>query len=125
MMSSCVCGFQESDNSVRLKIASLLGLLSKTQGFSPDCIVDDAVNTLSNESMSGYFVRCKKHLCRLVFVRYSQCLFLCVSESHQVLAQLLDTLLIIGTQLPDKTAVIQRLIDVACKVKNILYVPVF
>lgn len=42
--------FQETDNSVRLKIASLLGLLSKTQGFSPDCIVDDAINTLSNES---------------------------------------------------------------------------
>lgn len=41
---------------------------------------------------------------------------LSVSESHQVLAQLLDTLLIIGTQLPDKIAVIQRLIDVACKV---------
>lgn len=40
----------------------------------------------------------------------------CVLESHQVLAQLLDTLLIIGTQLPDKIAVIQRLIDVACKV---------
>ncbi len=39
-----------------------------------------------------------------------------VLESHQVLAQLLDTLLIIGTQLPDKIAVIQRLIDVACKV---------
>uniref|UniRef100_A0A671R5L0 Integrator complex subunit 4 n=1 Tax=Sinocyclocheilus anshuiensis TaxID=1608454 RepID=A0A671R5L0_9TELE len=41
--------------------------------------------------------------------------FACVLESHQVLAQLLDTLLIIGTQLPDKIAVIQRLIDVACK----------
>uniref|UniRef100_A0A8C1GQW9 Integrator complex subunit 4 n=1 Tax=Cyprinus carpio TaxID=7962 RepID=A0A8C1GQW9_CYPCA len=76
---------QESDNSVRLKIASLLGLLSKTQGFAPDCVVDDAINTLSSE------------------------------KSHQVLAQLLDTLLIIGTQLPDKIAVIQRLIDVACK----------
>ena len=35
---------------MRLKIASLLGLLSKTQGFSPDCIVDDAINTLNNES---------------------------------------------------------------------------
>lgn len=41
---------QETDNSVRLKIASLLGLLSRTQGFSPDCIVDDAINTISNES---------------------------------------------------------------------------
>ncbi|XP_016148260.1 integrator complex subunit 4-like [Sinocyclocheilus grahami] len=77
--------YKESDNSVRLKIASLLGLLSKTQGFAPDCIVDDAINTLNNE------------------------------KSHQVLAQLLGTLLIIGTQLPDKIAVIQRLIDVACK----------
>ncbi|TRZ02149.1 hypothetical protein DNTS_014240, partial [Danionella cerebrum] len=75
----------ESDNSVRLKIASLLGLLSKTQGFSPDCIVEDAVNTLSTE------------------------------KSHQVLAQLLDTLLIIGSQLPDKFSIIQRLIAVACK----------
>lgn len=35
---------------MRLKIASLLGLLSKTQGFSPDCIVDDFINTLANES---------------------------------------------------------------------------
>uniref|UniRef100_A0A8C1GK89 Integrator complex subunit 4 n=1 Tax=Cyprinus carpio TaxID=7962 RepID=A0A8C1GK89_CYPCA len=77
--------YKESDNSVRLKIASLLGLLSKTQGFAPDCIVDDAINTLNNE------------------------------KSHQVLAQLLGTLLIIGTQLPDKIAVVQRLIDVACK----------
>lgn len=42
--------FQETDSSVRLKIASLLGLLSKTQGFSPDCIVDDAISTLGNES---------------------------------------------------------------------------
>lgn len=42
--------FQETDSAVRLKIASLLGLLSKTNGFSPDCIVDDAINTLSNES---------------------------------------------------------------------------
>uniref|UniRef100_A0A8B9RG24 Integrator complex subunit 4 n=1 Tax=Astyanax mexicanus TaxID=7994 RepID=A0A8B9RG24_ASTMX len=33
--------YKEIDNSVRLKIASLLGLLSKTPGFSPDCIVDD------------------------------------------------------------------------------------
>ncbi len=51
-----------------------------------------------------------------------------VLESHQVLAQLLDTLLIIGTQLPDKIAVIQRLIDVACKVivitKKISSIPI-
>lgn len=35
---------------MRLKIASLLGLLSKTAGFSPDCIMDDAINILQNES---------------------------------------------------------------------------
>ncbi|XP_035535875.1 integrator complex subunit 4 [Morone saxatilis] len=77
--------YKETDNSVRLKIASLLGLLSKTQGFSPDCIVDDAISTLGNE------------------------------KSHQVLAQLLDTLLVIGTQLPESPTVRQRLIEVACK----------
>ncbi|XP_062408896.1 integrator complex subunit 4 isoform X2 [Sardina pilchardus] len=77
--------YKETDTSVRLKIASLLGLLSKTQGFSPDCIVDDAISTLNNE------------------------------KSHQVLAQLLDTLLVIGTQLPDTVAITQRLIEVACK----------
>ncbi|XP_070685436.1 integrator complex subunit 4 [Pempheris klunzingeri] len=77
--------YKETDNSVRLKIASLLGLLSKTQGFTPDCIVDDAINTLGNE------------------------------KSHQVLAQLLDTLLVIGTQLPESPTVRQRLIEVACK----------
>uniref|UniRef100_UPI0037E8079B integrator complex subunit 4 n=1 Tax=Semicossyphus pulcher TaxID=241346 RepID=UPI0037E8079B len=77
--------YKETDNSVRLKIASLLGLLSKTQGFSPDCIVDDALNTLSNE------------------------------KSHQVLAQLFDTLLVIGTQLPESPAIRQRLIEMACK----------
>ncbi|KAM6945965.1 LOW QUALITY PROTEIN: integrator complex subunit 4 [Aplochiton taeniatus] len=76
---------KENDNSVRLKIASLLGLLTKTQGFNPDCIVDDAISTINNE------------------------------KSHQVLAQLLDTLLVIGTQLPDSTTVKQRLIAVACK----------
>ena len=44
---------------------------------------------------------------------------LCVSaESHQVLAQLLDTLLVIGTQLPESPAVRQRLIEMACKVTN-------
>uniref|UniRef100_A0A669EF28 Integrator complex subunit 4 n=1 Tax=Oreochromis niloticus TaxID=8128 RepID=A0A669EF28_ORENI len=77
--------YKETDNSVRLKIASLLGLLSKTQGFSPDCIVDDAINTLSNE------------------------------KSHQVLAQLLDTLLVIGTQLPESPALRLRLVEVAYK----------
>uniref|UniRef100_A0A8C5DRW8 Integrator complex subunit 4 n=1 Tax=Gouania willdenowi TaxID=441366 RepID=A0A8C5DRW8_GOUWI len=77
--------YKETDNSVRLKIASLLGLLSKTQGFTPDCIVDDAINTLSNE------------------------------KSHQVLAQLLDTLLVIGSQLPDTPTIRLRLIHVACK----------
>ncbi|XP_068173263.1 integrator complex subunit 4 [Antennarius striatus] len=83
--------YKETDNSVRLKIASLLGLLSKTPGFSPDGIVNDAINTLSNE------------------------------KSHQVLAQLMDTLLVIGTQLPESSAVRQRLIEVACKHLNDMY----
>lgn len=39
---------------MRLKIASLLGLLSKTAGFSPDCIMDDAINILQNESKLGF-----------------------------------------------------------------------
>uniref|UniRef100_A0A803SSI8 Integrator complex subunit 4 n=1 Tax=Anolis carolinensis TaxID=28377 RepID=A0A803SSI8_ANOCA len=77
--------YKENDPSVRLKIASLLGLLSKTPGFSPDCILDDAINTLQNE------------------------------KSHQVLAQLLDTLLVIGKKLQDSLAVRVRLVDVACK----------
>ncbi|CAL8352392.1 unnamed protein product [Lota lota] len=77
--------YKETDNSVRLKIVSLLGLLSKTQGFSPDCIVDDAINALTTE------------------------------KSHQVLAQLMDTLLVIGSQLPDNLSVRQRLIEMACK----------
>ncbi|XP_061733727.1 integrator complex subunit 4 isoform X3 [Nerophis ophidion] len=77
--------YKETDNSVRLKIASLLGLLSKTVGFSPDCIVEDVISTVSNE------------------------------KSHQVLAQLLDTLLIIGVQLPESPVVAHRIVDVACK----------
>ncbi|XP_030333566.1 integrator complex subunit 4 isoform X3 [Strigops habroptila] len=77
--------YKENDASVRLKIASLLGLLSKTAGFSPDCIMDDAINTLQNE------------------------------KSHQVLAQLLDTLLVIGTKLTENPAVRMRLVEVACK----------
>lgn len=77
--------YKETDNSVRLKIISLLGLLSKTSGFSPDCIVDDAINALTTE------------------------------KSHQVLAQLMDTLLAIGSQLPDNLSVRQRLIEMACK----------
>uniref|UniRef100_A0ACB8FG11 Integrator complex subunit 4 n=1 Tax=Sphaerodactylus townsendi TaxID=933632 RepID=A0ACB8FG11_9SAUR len=77
--------YKENDPSVRLKVASLLGLLSKTPGFSPDCILDDAVNTLQNE------------------------------KSHQVLAQLLDTLLLIGTKLQESLVVRSRLVDVACK----------
>ncbi|XP_012658427.1 integrator complex subunit 4 [Otolemur garnettii] len=77
--------YKENDPSVRLKIASLLGLLSKTAGFSPDCIMDDAINILQNE------------------------------KCHQVLAQLLDTLLAIGTKLPENQAVQIRLVDVACK----------
>lgn len=45
---------------MRLKIASLLGLLSKTAGFSPDCIMDDAINILQNESklrFKSYIIR--------------------------------------------------------------------
>lgn len=83
--------YKETDNSVRLKIASLLGLLSKTQGFSPDCIADDFINTLTNE------------------------------KSHQVLAQLLDTLLVIGTQLPENPTVRHRLTEVACKHLSDMY----
>uniref|UniRef100_A0A3Q3VUX3 Integrator complex subunit 4 n=1 Tax=Mola mola TaxID=94237 RepID=A0A3Q3VUX3_MOLML len=83
--------YKETDNSVRLKIASLLGLLSKTQGFCPDCIVDETINTLSNE------------------------------KSHQVLAQLLDTLLVIGTQLPENPTVRYKLIEVACKHLSDMY----
>ncbi|KAL8191239.1 UNVERIFIED_CONTAM: Integrator complex subunit 4, partial [Gekko kuhli] len=77
--------YKENDPSVRLKVASLLGLLSKTPGFSPDCILDDAINTLQNE------------------------------KSHQVLAQLLDSLLAIGMKLRESPAVRSRLVDVACK----------
>ncbi|XP_070605616.1 integrator complex subunit 4 isoform X1 [Erythrolamprus reginae] len=77
--------YKETDPSVRLKIASLLGLLSKTPGFSPDCILDDAINTLQTE------------------------------KSHQVLAQLLDTLLVIGKKLQENPAVRGRLVEVACK----------
>ncbi|XP_054974690.1 integrator complex subunit 4 isoform X2 [Sorex araneus] len=77
--------YKENDPSVRLRIASLLGLLSKTAGFSPDCIMDDAINILQNE------------------------------KSHQVLAQLLDTLLAIGTKLLENQAIQMRLVDVACK----------
>ncbi|KAM5246185.1 integrator complex subunit 4 isoform 3-T3 [Ctenodactylus gundi] len=77
--------YKENDPSVRLKIASLLGLLSKTAGFSPDCVIDDAINILQNE------------------------------KSHQVLAQLLDTLLAVGTKLAENRALQARLVDVACK----------
>ncbi|XP_053939123.1 integrator complex subunit 4 isoform X3 [Cuculus canorus] len=77
--------YKENDASVRLKIASLLGLLSKTAGFSPDCIMDDAINALQNE------------------------------KSHQVLAQLLDTLLVIGTKLTENPPIRMRLVEVACK----------
>uniref|UniRef100_A0A8C0KVC0 Integrator complex subunit 4 n=1 Tax=Canis lupus dingo TaxID=286419 RepID=A0A8C0KVC0_CANLU len=77
--------YKENDPSVRLKIASLLGLLSKPAAFSPECIMDDAINILQNE------------------------------KSHQVLAQLLDTLLAIGTKLPENQAIQMGLVDVACK----------
>uniref|UniRef100_A0A4W5QBS0 Integrator complex subunit 4 n=1 Tax=Hucho hucho TaxID=62062 RepID=A0A4W5QBS0_9TELE len=77
--------YKEQDNSVRLKIASLIGLLSKTQNFNPESILDDTLNTFNTE------------------------------KSHQVLAQLLDTLLVIGTQLPESPIVRHRLIEVAYK----------
>ncbi|XP_072316245.1 integrator complex subunit 4 isoform X2 [Eucyclogobius newberryi] len=77
--------YKETDSSVRLKIASLIGLLSKTPGFRPDCIVEDTINTLNNE------------------------------KSHQVLAQLLHSLLLIGSQLVDTPSVRQRLVHVSCQ----------
>lgn len=40
------------------------------------------------------------------------------AESHQVLAQLLDTLLVIGSQLPESPSVRQMLVEVACKVTH-------
>lgn len=115
----CVCVVsQETDNSVRLKIASLLGLLAKTQGFNPDCIVDDAINSLSNESMTSRTAHTLK-LCTATAP--TSCLLMtCTvwSESHQVLAQLLETLLLIGSQLADSPAVRPRLVQVACKVSG-------
>lgn len=42
---------------------------------------------------------------------------LCFAESHQVLAQLLDTLLVIGTKLTENPSVRMRLVEVACKVR--------
>ncbi|XP_063807366.1 integrator complex subunit 4 isoform X2 [Pseudophryne corroboree] len=77
--------YKENESSVRLKIASLLGLLTKTSGFCPDSIADDVINTLQNE------------------------------KSHQVLAQLLDTLLEIGTKLLDDAPIRMKLVDVAYK----------
>ncbi|XP_077398217.1 integrator complex subunit 4 isoform X2 [Festucalex cinctus] len=77
--------YKETDNSVRLKIASLLGVLATTPGFSPDCIVEDVVTAVANE------------------------------KSHQVLAQLLDSLLTVGAQLPHSPSVARRLVDVARK----------
>ncbi|CAJ0940379.1 unnamed protein product [Ranitomeya imitator] len=77
--------YKENETSVRLKIASLLGLLCKTSGFCPDSIVDDVIGTLQNE------------------------------KSHQVLAQLLDTLLEIGIKLVDNAPIRMRLVDVAYK----------
>lgn len=45
------------------------------------------------------------------------CLSFVSPESHQVLAQLLDALLVIGSQLPESAAVRRRLVEVARKVK--------
>lgn len=56
----------------------------------------------------------------LTLFRFKQIILMpgivCIAESHQVLAQLLDTLLVIGTQLPENPTVRHRLIEVACKV---------
>ncbi|XP_073468906.1 integrator complex subunit 4 [Aquarana catesbeiana] len=77
--------YKENETSVRLKIASLLGLLSKTAGFCPDSVVDDVISSLQNE------------------------------KSHQVLAQLLDSLLEIGIKLQDSVPLRTRLVDLAYK----------
>lgn len=58
---------------------------------------------------------------KTVAVNRNIALFMCFFvwiESHQVLAQLLDTLLVIGSQLPESPTVRLRLIEVACKVKH-------
>ncbi|XP_077307491.1 integrator complex subunit 4 [Lithobates pipiens] len=77
--------YKENETSVRLKIASLLGLLSKTAGFCPDSVVDDVISSLQNE------------------------------KSHQVLAQLLDSVLEIGIKLQDSVPLRTRLVDLAYK----------
>ncbi|XP_059819622.1 integrator complex subunit 4 isoform X1 [Hypanus sabinus] len=77
--------YKENESSVRLKIASLIGLLSKTPGFLSDCIVEDVIIALNNE------------------------------KSHHVLAQLLDTTLVIGTQLQDNLPLSFRLVEIGCK----------
>ncbi|XP_077466840.1 integrator complex subunit 4 isoform X2 [Stigmatopora argus] len=73
--------YKEKDKSVRLKMASLMGVLATTEGFAPDCIVEDLLAVVHNE------------------------------KSHQVLAQLLDTLLTVGARIP-AAAVARRLADV-------------
>ncbi|XP_072333545.1 integrator complex subunit 4 isoform X2 [Scyliorhinus torazame] len=77
--------YKENESSVRLKIASLIGLLSKTSGFAVDCIIDDVIIALNNE------------------------------KSHHVLAQLLDTILVIGIQLQDNLPLSFRLVEIGCK----------
>ncbi|XP_067841723.1 integrator complex subunit 4 [Heptranchias perlo] len=77
--------YKENESSVRLKIASLIGLLSKTPSFVADCIVDDIIVALTNE------------------------------KSHHVLAQLLDTILVIGIQLQDNLPLCFRLVEIGCK----------
>ncbi|XP_067889163.1 integrator complex subunit 4 isoform X1 [Heterodontus francisci] len=77
--------YKENESSVRLKIASLIGLLSKTSGFVADCIIDDVIVALNNE------------------------------KSHHVLAQLLDTILVIGIQLQDNLPLSFRLVEIGCK----------
>ncbi|CAN0081246.1 integrator complex subunit 4 isoform X2 [Lampetra fluviatilis] len=77
--------YKESESSVRLKIASLLGLLTKTPGFTPDSVLDDVINALNSE------------------------------KSHQVRAQLLDSLQALGSLQSEASALRARLVDVACK----------
>lgn len=65
---------------MRLKIASLLGLLSKTQGFSPDCIVDDFINTLTNESKINLFIPLKSLV--IVALMSTEYLDTCILPIH-------------------------------------------
>ncbi|KAL0629733.1 Zinc finger protein [Plecturocebus cupreus] len=52
----------------------------------------------------------------------AQPIYIFYPKSHQVLAQLLDTLLAIGTKLPENQAIQMRLVDVACKCSGVIMV---